>query len=124
MAKAPRPGSVSGPDVAKTKPGGILRITVQGTTLDLSKAIPFKERFVVRAATGLPLSAFWSGEFKIDEDSVKILWWLARRSNGEPRLSFEEVDDQWPGGMTPDDLEVEEIDDDEESDDPEVSGPA
>lgn len=127
MAKAPQPGKLTNVrPVERHEPNKRLVITVCGSTLELNQALPFKERFAVRAATGLPLSAFWAGEEKVDADSVLVLWWLARRANGEPRLSFEDAEAEWPDDLKPGDVEMEEIvdDEDEETDDPESSGPA
>ncbi len=123
MAKAPKPGSFD-QDRPSRRTGGVFHMSFGGTTLEMPTAIPFKEKFAVRAATGLPLAQFWGGEFKIDEDSFMILWWLNRRHNGEPTLSLQKVIDAWPDELDPDDIEFEVIEDDgEPTDDPESSGP-
>lgn len=123
MANAPTPGSFT-KDVSKNgdeaTPGSRFSLTLCGSTLEMPTAIQFKEKFAVRAATGLPLAAFWGGENKIDEDSLQILWWLMRRYNGEPRLSLDVVMDEWPVNLTEDDVTFEVIEDDgEPTDDPE-----
>lgn len=125
MAKAPKPGTVDkGPDDRRRKRTGTFRMRLGATTLEMPTAIPFKERFAVRAATGLPLEQFWRGEFKIDLDSLLIIWWLIRRYNGEPHLSLDEVEDTWPDDLEPGDIKFEVIEDDgEPTDDPESSGP-
>lgn len=121
MATAPRPGSLAHEErSADPKPGSRYRLTFCGSTLEMPTAITFKEKFAVRAATGLPLEAFWSGENKIGEDSFLLLWWLARRYNGEPRLALEAVTSTWPDNLGTDDVDFEVVEDDEGPiDDPE-----
>lgn len=121
MARAPKPGSFDQQiESGRTKPSSVFRMSFGGTTLEMPTAIPFKEKFAVRAATGLPLSQFWGGEFKIDVDSFAVLWWLNRRYNGEPTLAWERVAETWPDDLTPDDITFEVIEDDgEPTDDPE-----
>lgn len=121
MAKAPKPGSFDSEAQPPSKTTSKFRIGFGGTVLEMPTSIPFKERFAVRAATGLPLGQFWGGEHKLDEDSFVILWWLARRYNGEPRLNLNAVIDTWPDEIDSDDLifEIVEDDGDEDTDDPE-----
>ena len=121
MAKAPTPGTVDAPAVQPAgKATSYFEITFCGSTLRMPTAISFKERFAVRAATGLPLGQFWGGETKLDEDSFMILWWLARRYNGEPRLSLDSVMETWPENLSSDDIDFHLVTDDEGStDDPE-----
>lgn len=57
--------------------------------------IPMKERFICRKATGFPISAFWS-EDHIDIDSLVVLWWMARRLNGEASLTIAQAEEEWP----------------------------
>lgn len=121
MAKAAKPGSFDKTEEPRrAKPASFFRMRLGATTLEMPTAIPFKERFAVRAATGLPLEQFWRGEFKIDTDSLLIIWWLIRRYNGEPHLSLAEVEDTWPEQLDVDDVSFAVIEDDgEPSDDPE-----
>ena len=44
--------------------------------------------------TGLPLEAFTEGETAMGMDSIVVLWWLARRMNGEALLPY--FDDPCP----------------------------
>lgn len=121
MATAPTPG-------ARSREARVFfRIRIQDRTLELSGAPTIKEKMAVRFATGLPLEAFIAdGEHTIGEDSIVVLWWLARRQNGEPNLPFNEVANNWPT-LGADDIDVDVIDLDSEpeaDDSPEGSGPA
>lgn len=104
-------------------PSPVFRIRVKDRTLDLSGDVSIKEKIAVRLATGLPFEAFLStGEGKIGEDSLVVLWWLARRHNGEPNLAFDTSCAEWPSPLQAEDLDVTVIEGDD--DDPEGSGPA
>lgn len=120
MATAPTPG---GPAPERT----FFRIRVRDRTLELSAAPTIREKMAVRYATGLPYEAFVRpGEHTVGEDSLMVMWWLARRQNGEPGLPFDAVADTWPT-LGPDDVEVDIVDLDtagEADDSPEGSGPA
>lgn len=133
MAKAPKPG-VTARAEDQAENAKILTIEIkreldtggkkprpipQTNTLAVN-LIPMRERIICRKATGLPFSAFWS-EDRIDVDSIVVLWWMARRANGEVTLTFDQAAEQWPTDL---DFETEvelELDDpDEEADDPEA----
>jgi len=60
----------------------------------------------------------WMSEDAQGELSLAVLWWLARRSDGERRLSWTDVKSQWPSDMA-DRVTVEAVEDDGESDSPE-----
>ncbi len=115
MAKAPVPGRAREDEAAQLT----IRMTMSGRTLSVQPAaLSLKERFVLRSATGLPFEAFFSGgELAIGEDSVAVLWWLARRSNGEPNLPFEQFQGEWH--LDPDDFEIAVDEPDDEDDSPE-----
>jgi hypothetical protein len=72
--------------------------------------IPMSERLIVRKAIGLPLEAFLGNENKVGEDTVVVLWWLARRASGEPMLTWTQAEKQWPVGLKPTDIELVERD--------------
>jgi hypothetical protein len=115
MATAPIPGRNG-----QTAPR--FRITIRGDTLEIPAQLPIGEKFAVRTATGVPYGQFFA---TFDEDSLCVLWWLARRHNGEPRLSWQQHLTEWPTDLTADDLNLEEItDDNEPTDDPGKSVPA
>jgi hypothetical protein len=81
--------------------------------------VPMRERIICRKATGLPLAAFWAEDL-IDIDSLMVLWWLARRLNGEATLTFDQAAEQWPGDLSADELDVTMGEPDAEADDPEA----
>lgn len=125
MSLAPDPGV--GRRAAETVDAQqVMSITVRGETHTIAlNIIPISERLVVRKATGLPLEAFVGeveigGAGKIGLDTVMVLWWLARRANGERNLSWGAAVHQWPADLEPDDLDIEITDPAAEAVDPEV----
>lgn len=125
MATAPIPGSVA----EQTGARQFMRIRVRERTLELVPELTMAERFVVRSATGLPFEAFMPAhqEREFGEDSLFVLWWLARRQTGEPNLGFNQAQAEWPKGLGEDDLDFVLVDLDDEpmtEDSPEGSGPA
>lgn len=123
MATAPRPGAAR----SQEHQADSWHITLQGRILELPLALTMQERFTVRTATGFPLESFLpsADDSRVGEDSVAVLWWLARRHNGEPRLSWAQACHEWPVGLQPDELDVELVTDDgEPTDDPGKSEPA
>lgn len=121
MATAPRPGSRAESEAARQ----FIRIRVKEREMDLMMSLTIQERFVVRAATaGLPFEAFLpqqSGR-EIGEDSLFILWWVARRQNGEPNLPFAQAEAEWPTDLSDKDIDftIVDLDDEpEEGDSPE-----
>lgn len=115
MATAPTPGAARR-DVEHSR---VLRMTVNGKTLEFQPStITLKERFVIRTSTELPFEAFFGeGGRLFGEDSIAVLWWLARRRNGEPGLALLDLMSEWESDP---DFDVEAIEDDpEELDHPE-----
>lgn len=96
------------------------RITVKGRTLELPANLTLNEKMTVRLATGIPFDQFLVSETRIGEDTVAVLWWLARRANGEPNLAWSTFAGEWET-ISPDELDVDIIDDDDDegADDPE-----
>ena len=130
MAKAPKPG-VSKRQESAEAARQIMTITVRGATdrkgrpIDETHTlaigiIPMRERVICRKATGLPVESFVAHEDRIGLDSIAILWWLARRANGEINLRYEQAMDEWPKQIGEDDIEVEVEEPDEDADDPEA----
>lgn len=120
MATAPVPGQARRDALANQ----VMRLTLQGKTLELGE-VPLSEKMALRSATGMPLEQFMPNENArtFGEDSFAVLWWLARRANGERGLSFTEFVNSWPTGLTADDIEMELVGDDgEPTDDPGKSG--
>lgn len=112
---APRPGQSD--EVAAAK--SIVRITIKGDTHAFPTDLSFDDRAQVRRQTGgIPFESYWSGELAIGLDSVQVMWWLARKLDGEPNLLLRTVLETWPAELTEDDIAVDEITLDE--DNPEV----
>ncbi len=59
----------------------------------------------------------WTAEEAQGELTVAVLWWLARRSEGERRLTWADVKDQWPADLS--DVHVEVVEDDGTGEHPE-----
>ena len=118
MATAPTPGAARRAE-ADAK---VIRITNGGKTLEVQPSgLALSERFVIRHATGLPFEAFFrGGEESIGEDSIAVLWWVARRANGEPNLGFPQFIKDWV--FDPEGFDIEVDEDDPEDDRPEGSG--
>ena len=113
MAKAPTPGRAQADEAAQTT----IRMTMGGRTLEVQpSALSLDERFVIRQSTGLPFEAFFSGgQQSIGEDSVAVLWWIARRTNGEPNLPFAQFKGEWKFDADTFDIEVDEDDGEDQS---------
>lgn len=114
MATAPRPGSTAHERGARQ----FIRLKVREFDLDVMPALTMKERFVVRAATETAFEAFLPAQSarEIGEDSLFILWWVGRRQNGEPNLSFAQAEREWPTNLGDDDLDFSIVDLDAEPD--------
>lgn len=119
MAKAPRPGVGKRADEVKAaKVVHKLRIGDETRTIALMN-VPMKERLIVRKATGFPLESFLAGEIGID--SLMVIWWLAGRAAGDPFLTLEQVEREWPEEFDEGSFELLEVtadDPDEDGDDP------
>lgn len=119
MPTAPTPGRVQADAAARVR----VRMTIGDKTLEVQpSALSLDEKFVIRNATGLPIEAFFTeGQNTIGEDSLAVLWWVARRANGEPHLPWNQFKQQWV--FDPDSFDIEEVIDDDEDEAPEGSGP-
>ena len=90
MAKAPTPGAGK-QRAAEAHAKRVLTLTVSGETLEFCPDnIPFGERMAVRKMTSLNYDAFWgvANESIIDIDAFRVLWWLAKRANGNRGYPF------------------------------------
>lgn len=86
MATAPRPGAIERAQAAQRG----FKITVDGESLTLRLGdLGPADRMACRAETGIPLGDFLGEAF--ESDSIVILWWLARRKHGAPRLKLANV---------------------------------
>lgn len=120
MASAPVPGR------QRQTGSQWFRMTIRDRTLELPVDVTMQERFAVRAATGVAFENFVEGEAQIGEDSFAVMWWLARRYNGESNLPFKQALSEW---VPLKDLDVkefafEQIEDDGEDETPGKSVPA
>lgn len=121
VASAPTPGVGARAEAAKDAQRILtIRVRDESWTLAIGN-VSVAEKFAVRKATGLPLEAFLTDEDKFGEDSVVLLWWLARRANGEDGLSWPDALSEWPADLTDGDLVIDVAESpDEKADDPEA----
>lgn len=118
MAKAPRPGKTQATKTARRMMS--IRIGEHPSVSIAPNNVPMGERLICRKATGFPFEAFWSGEDQVALDSVVVMWWLARRANGEPMLTWTQAQADLPEELEPDDIDLD-LDDGTDDDDDEVS---
>lgn len=108
MAQAPAPGTGTQKEsfsAARTT----VTITIRGEEHTIAPLnLPLQEVLVFRKATGgLSIESFWNGETAIGIDSVKVLWWLARRASGEFGLTLERTWAEWPEDLDPSEIDVQ-----------------
>jgi hypothetical protein len=97
----------------------VMTITINGESHSLAPGlISLDERQIVKEQTGPKLAWFIGDGTEIDELSVAVLWWLARRASGEDDLTWEDAKATFPLILTEDDLKVEVSEPD--GDDPEA----
>lgn len=108
MATAPKPGAAR----AQAASLQAFRLRVRDRTVDvpLPGNLPIKEKFAVKAATGLAIEAHFKSEGAFGEDTLIVLFWLGRRGAGEPNLAFDRAVAEWPDDLTEDDLDFSLID--------------
>lgn len=128
MGLAPTPVPIAGGYAETSGARQFMRIRVKERTLELVPDLTMSERFVVRAATGLPFEAFFPEEQQREfgQDSFFVCWWVARRQSGEPNLPFRQAQAEWPK-LEEGDIEAALVNLDDEpmaEDSPEGSGPA
>ena len=119
MTQAPLPGAAADQEQLNAAKM-VMTITVRGQAVTLAPLnLPFAEELLVRKATGLPWTAFFTGgETAVGMDTIKVAWWLGRRAGGEWQLTLERAMEEWPEDISPDDLDVQIAD--PEGNDPEV----
>lgn len=121
-AKAPTPG-VGKRKEASAASKTILRITIRDETHAFPTELDFDMRAKVRKQTGgIPFESYWDGEVSFGLDSLQVMWWIARMIDGDAKdrnLLLRTVLETWPADLTEDDISVEEITPDQESDHPE-----
>lgn len=107
MATAPTPG-------ASTTGVQLIRLRLRDDEWQfVPSALPLVDKMAVRQATGLPFEAFVSSDaYRMGEDSLAVLVWVARRQDGEPRLALNTVLSEWVSLESTDDYELEYVIDD------------
>lgn len=108
MAKAPTPGQKRRQEASPK----VFRLRVKDRTVDvpLPGNLPIKEKFAVKAATGLAIEAHFKNEGAFGEDTLVVLFWLGRRGAGEPNLPFDRAAAEWPDDLTQEDLDFDLVD--------------
>lgn len=83
-----------------------MTLTLRGESKRLAIGnMPLSERLIVRKATGLPFETFVAeGQFGMD--TLVVLWWLARRGEGESMLTLTQCEADFPADLAADDIEV------------------
>ena len=108
MAKSPRPG-VGKREAARMVAQSTMTITI-GDHPPVSftpKNMSFKVDAALRRVTGgLPFDAYWNDNIQLNEHSLKLAWYAARLASGE-RVSFEQVEKEFPNPLLADDYDVE-----------------
>lgn len=128
MAEAPVPGAGEHQELLEAA-RRVLILKVRGIEYRLGlNNIPIQEKLIVRKATGLPYEAY-IGDQMFGEDSVVVLFWLARRGAGEPLLTWNQACADWDAMGVDGEKDFEVILDDgkpdpADGDFPEASAPA
>ena len=109
MAKAPRPGVGARNDAADAA-SKVMELTIRGETVRLGVGtVTIDDRALVRKHMhGLPVESFLDGE-TFGLDSLFIIWWLSKRQ-AVPSYSFAQAREEFPDDLTPDDVELGEVD--------------
>lgn len=94
------------------------RVLPESHTLAVN-LLTMTDKIAVRKATGLSFESFVDGD-TFGEDSLMVLWWLARRKNGEALLPFQVAAEQWPTDLDAEAIDVHVGPADPEADDPEA----
>lgn len=103
-----------------------LDLTFAGKTLRLYPAsVTIADDIAARTQVGVAVSAYVD-RHQFGLDSFALLWWTARRKNGEPDLPFSAVAEQMPDvaafAAGEPNIDRHTDDDDAEATDPEASG--
>jgi len=94
MAEAPRPGTTRRAEEAASAQL-MCELVYDGQALTLALYnLPLIDKRACKVETGMSLGRHLDD---IDDVSVCVLWWLARRRNGEPRLAYALAEDQFDG---------------------------
>lgn len=125
MGLAPRPGVGKRDEAAKAARESVT-ITLRGESHTVFPMnVPLRHAAAFRKATGgQPIRRFLPSDSDLfDIDCFKALWWLGRRLDGEPDLTFEQLDEDWPTDLSAEDIEAfVTTPDDEEGDEADPEG--
>ncbi len=97
MAKAPTPGvgrrmAISDETAKALDVKFTITCAAEGRTLELSLGdLGPRDDLITKRETGYPVTGFFGFE-QVTSLSVLILWWTARRHNGEPNLPWRKVE--------------------------------
>ena len=122
MVAAPVPGAGKRAEAVKAAQR-LMTITVRGfDPVTIAPAnVPFRERLLVRKATGMPYEGLVGDDTTIGLDSVQVLWWLARRAAGEVLLTLDRAIADFPDDLDDEGaIDVDVNDGADEASDPEV----
>lgn len=118
MASAPSPGKAR----REAEAAQVIRITHNDETLEFRPGdMTLEQRVHFRKEVGLPFEAFVAGESAIGEDTLAVWWWMAKRQNHQPRLSWRQFGFEWQ--FDPDAFDIEVVENDPDDPAPEGSGP-
>lgn len=119
MATAPAPGSVAAEQASRL----FLRLRIRDRELDVVPTPTMDEKFTIRAVARVSFESIMD---PLGDDSLCVLWWLARRQNGEPKLPLPVHIGEWEPVKDETEFDVTEIDLDgepEQDDSPGEPGP-
>lgn len=97
MAKAPSPAKLAAQRTRAEQPYITITDPESGQSAELrfDQLGPGDER-LAREACGVPVSRVFTDGYVQGADTVLMLWWIARRKNGEPSLTYEQVEAECP----------------------------
>ncbi len=92
----------------ENEPSPSFRIRLGERALAVPARISTKEHIGVWYAAGLPLTAFITHDGMTNHNGApQVLWWLARRHNGEENLSYGQACDEWAAPLVGGVLDIE-----------------
>lgn len=116
MATAPTPGQTRKDEIKRA--GVRIKINENEYVLHMADLGP-NDDLIARKETGLPVTPFFEEE-RFGMDSLMMMYWMARRKSGEPKLRYAQVIEEFPTYQSVMDaqIEVEAIEEDVKDNDP------